>query len=49
MPHLTVLDVRRDLERAGARIDGALHIPLHDLLHHLDQAHANGLLTLAAN
>jgi glyoxylase-like metal-dependent hydrolase (beta-lactamase superfamily II)/rhodanese-related sulfurtransferase len=28
---VTVLDVRRDLEQAGAHIDGALHIPLHDL------------------
>ncbi|MFI7547429.1 rhodanese-like domain-containing protein [Actinoplanes sp. NPDC049599] len=34
--HVTVLDVRRDLERAGAHIDGALHIPLHDLLRRLD-------------
>ncbi|GLY06437.1 MBL fold metallo-hydrolase [Actinoplanes sp. NBRC 101535] len=85
---VTVLDVRRDLERAGAHIDGALHIPLHDLPHRIDdvpggeiwvhcaagyraaiaasllaatgrrvvavdddfdQAHADGLLTLAVN
>jgi hydroxyacylglutathione hydrolase len=34
--HVTVLDVRRHLERAGAHIDGALHIPLHDLPHRID-------------
>jgi hydroxyacylglutathione hydrolase len=33
---VTVLDVRRNLERAGAHIDGALHIPLHDLQHRID-------------
>ena len=33
---VTVLDVRRDLEQAGAHIDGALHIPLHDLRGRLD-------------
>jgi rhodanese-related sulfurtransferase len=30
-PDLVVLDVRRDDERAEGAIDGALHIPLHDL------------------
>ncbi|MGW5103177.1 MBL fold metallo-hydrolase [Streptomyces sp. NPDC004100] len=30
-PHLVVLDVRRDSERAAAFIDGSLHIPLHTL------------------
>ena len=33
---VTVLDVRRDLEQAGAHIDGALHIPLHDLIRRID-------------
>ncbi|KAB2384491.1 MBL fold metallo-hydrolase [Actinomadura montaniterrae] len=33
---VAVLDVRRDQERAGSRIDGAAHIPLHDLLQRLD-------------
>jgi hydroxyacylglutathione hydrolase len=33
---VTVLDVRRDLERAGGHIDGSLHIPLHDLLRRID-------------
>ncbi|KUL26912.1 MBL fold metallo-hydrolase [Actinoplanes awajinensis] len=86
--HVTVLDVRRNLEWGSAHIDGALHIPLHDLPgrladvpggevwvhcaagyrasiaasllaahgHHVvavdddfDQAHASGLLALAAN
>ena len=28
---VTILDVRRALERAGSRLDGALHIPLQDL------------------
>jgi rhodanese-related sulfurtransferase len=28
---VTVLDVRRALERAGSHLDGALHIPLHEL------------------
>ncbi|MGI5253867.1 MBL fold metallo-hydrolase [Actinacidiphila glaucinigra] len=28
---IVVLDVRRDTERAGARIDGSVHIPLHQL------------------
>jgi glyoxylase-like metal-dependent hydrolase (beta-lactamase superfamily II) len=29
---VVVLDVRRNLEWAGSHIDGAIHIPLHDLL-----------------
>lgn len=29
---VTVLDVRRNLERSASRIDGAWHIPLHELL-----------------
>ncbi|QXV56501.1 MBL fold metallo-hydrolase [Amycolatopsis sp. TNS106] len=29
---VTVLDVRRDLEWARSHIDGALHVPLHELL-----------------
>ena len=28
---MTVLDVRRDLEWAAAHVDGAVHIPLHEL------------------
>ncbi|MFE0630620.1 rhodanese-like domain-containing protein [Streptomyces sp. NPDC058864] len=28
---VVVLDVRRDSERAGTRIDGSVHIPLHEL------------------
>jgi hydroxyacylglutathione hydrolase len=31
-----VLDTRRNLEAAEARIDGAVHIPLHELLDRLD-------------
>ncbi len=34
---VVVLDVRRDLEWAGSRIDGAIHIPLHDLLSRLGE------------
>ncbi|WP_438872919.1 MBL fold metallo-hydrolase [Paractinoplanes hotanensis] len=34
---VAVLDVRRNLEAAQARIDGAVHIPLHDLLRRLDE------------
>jgi len=34
--HVTVLDVRRNLERASTHLDGALHIPLHDLIRRLD-------------
>ncbi|HEU5027847.1 MAG TPA: MBL fold metallo-hydrolase [Spirillospora sp.] len=33
---VVVLDVRRDQERAGSHVDGAAHIPLHDLLQRLD-------------
>ncbi|MDQ2852769.1 MAG: rhodanese-like domain-containing protein, partial [Actinomycetota bacterium] len=32
-----VLDVRRAAEHATSHIDGALNIPLHELLGHLDQ------------
>ena len=32
-----VLDVRRDDEWAAGHIPGALHVPLHDLLHRLDE------------
>jgi hydroxyacylglutathione hydrolase len=34
---VTVLDVRRNLEAADARIDAAIHIPLHDLIRRLDE------------
>jgi hydroxyacylglutathione hydrolase len=34
---VTVLDTRRNLEAAEARIDGAVHIPLHELLDRLDE------------
>ena len=34
---VTVLDVRLDLEWAGSRIDGAAHIPLHELAQRLDE------------
>ncbi|WP_240669952.1 MBL fold metallo-hydrolase [Actinoplanes solisilvae] len=34
---VAVLDVRRNIEAAQARIDGAVHIPLHDLLRRLDE------------
>ncbi|MBO2457528.1 MBL fold metallo-hydrolase [Actinomadura violacea] len=34
---VVVLDVRRDQEWAGSHIDGAAHIPLHDLLRRLDE------------
>ncbi|QKG27129.1 MBL fold metallo-hydrolase [Actinomadura verrucosospora] len=37
---VTVLDVRRDQEWAGSHIDGAAHIPLHDLLQRLDEVPA---------
>ena len=33
---VVVLDTRRRLENAAARIDGAVHIPLHELPHRLD-------------
>jgi hydroxyacylglutathione hydrolase len=32
---VAVLDVRRDLERAAARVDGTVHVPLHELLRRL--------------
>ncbi len=34
---VTVLDVRRDLEWAQSHIEGAVHIPLHDLLTRLQE------------
>jgi glyoxylase-like metal-dependent hydrolase (beta-lactamase superfamily II)/rhodanese-related sulfurtransferase len=34
---VVLLDVRRDLEAAEANIDGATHIPLHQLLDRLDE------------
>ncbi|TYB42970.1 MBL fold metallo-hydrolase [Actinomadura chibensis] len=34
---VTVLDVRRDLEWNGSHIDGAVHIPLHDLPVRIDE------------
>ncbi len=40
---LTVLDVRRDLEWAAAHVDGALHIPLHELRGRLAEVPAGEL------
>jgi len=37
---VTVLDTRRNLETAAARIDGAVHIPLHELLDRLTEVPA---------
>ena len=34
---VAVLDVRRNLEAAEARIEGSVHIPLHELLRRLDE------------
>lgn len=34
---VTVLDVRRNLERSASHIDGAVHIPLHDLLARVEE------------
>ncbi|WP_317445953.1 MBL fold metallo-hydrolase [Streptomyces collinus] len=34
---VVVLDVRRDLERAGGFVEGSVHIPLHTLHHRLDE------------
>lgn len=34
---VVVLDVRRDDEWAEGRIDGAVHIPIHELAHRLDE------------
>ncbi len=34
---LTVLDTRRDDERAGGAIEGSAHVPLHSLLNRLDE------------
>ncbi|MEU7041976.1 rhodanese-like domain-containing protein [Streptomyces varsoviensis] len=33
---VVVLDVRRDSERAAGRVDGAVHIPIHELRERLD-------------
>ncbi|MEU3648791.1 MBL fold metallo-hydrolase [Lentzea sp. NPDC034063] len=33
---VAILDVRRNLEWAGEHVNGAVHVPLHDLLHRLD-------------
>lgn len=41
--HVSILDVRRNLERAESRIDGALHIPLHELLGRVDEIPAGEL------
>ena len=40
---LTVLDVRRDDERAHGAVPGSAHLPLHSLLHHLDEVPAGPL------
>jgi glyoxylase-like metal-dependent hydrolase (beta-lactamase superfamily II)/rhodanese-related sulfurtransferase len=40
---VAVLDVRRALERATSRIDGAVHIPLHELLERIDEVPAGEL------
>jgi hydroxyacylglutathione hydrolase len=32
-----VLDVRRDQERGGAHVAGSVHIPIHEVLHRLDE------------
>ncbi|HOZ58413.1 MAG TPA: MBL fold metallo-hydrolase, partial [Nakamurella multipartita] len=40
---VTVLDVRRNLERSASRIDGAWHIPLHELLVRADEIPAGEL------
>ncbi|MFC3890736.1 rhodanese-like domain-containing protein [Lentzea rhizosphaerae] len=34
---VTVLDVRRELEWVDEHVAGAVHVPLHDLLHRLDE------------
>jgi rhodanese-related sulfurtransferase len=34
---VVVLDVRRDLEWAQSHLDGAVHLPLHELLRRLDE------------
>jgi glyoxylase-like metal-dependent hydrolase (beta-lactamase superfamily II)/rhodanese-related sulfurtransferase len=36
-PQTHVLDVRRDQERAQAHITGSVHIPIHEVLHRLDE------------
>jgi rhodanese-related sulfurtransferase len=39
-PHTAVLDVRRDQERAEGFIEGSVHIPIHEVLHRLDEVPA---------
>ncbi len=39
----TVLDVRRDDERADSHIDGSIHIPIHELADRLDELPATTL------
>jgi hydroxyacylglutathione hydrolase len=39
-PELTVLDARRDDERAGGGVRGSLHIPIHDLADRVDEVPA---------
>ncbi|RFU21736.1 MBL fold metallo-hydrolase [Geodermatophilus marinus] len=36
-PRTAVLDVRRDTERAEAHLEGSTHIPVHEVLHRLDE------------
>lgn len=36
-PGITILDVRRDDERADGHIDGSVHIPIHELIGRLDE------------
>ena len=40
--HVAVLDVRRHLERAESHIDGAVHIPLHELLQRIGRGPRRG-------
>ena len=42
-PDPTILDVRRDDERAGGGIEGSVHIPLHSLLPRMDEVPAGPL------
>lgn len=46
---ITVLDTRRDDERAAGGIHGSIHIPLHDLLNRLDEVPAGPLWTHCAS
>ncbi|WP_127783856.1 MBL fold metallo-hydrolase [Rhodococcus sp. X156] len=36
-PRTAILDVRRDQERAQAHIAGSTHVPIHEVLHRLDE------------